>query len=49
MRVAKDLMVFTKKDNICTVILLSRSFYEEEEIKEVIICFSKSENFSIFL
>jgi hypothetical protein len=37
MRVAKDLMIFTKKDNICTVTMLSRTFYEEEEIQEVTI------------
>lgn len=37
MRVGKDMILFTKKENQLTCLLLSRTFHEEENIDEVII------------
>lgn len=36
MRIANDFILFTKKDNIGTCLLLSRSFHQEEHISQVI-------------
>lgn len=35
MRIGKDFILFTKKDNIMTCLFLSRTFHEEEGIDEV--------------
>ncbi|KFW86716.1 MORC family CW-type zinc finger protein 2, partial [Manacus vitellinus] len=37
MRIGKDFILFTKKDNTMTCLLLSRTFHEEEGIDEVIV------------
>ncbi|XP_027521262.1 MORC family CW-type zinc finger protein 2 isoform X2 [Corapipo altera] len=37
MRIGKDFILFTKKDNTMTCLLLSRTFHEEEGINEVIV------------
>ncbi|NXH07169.1 MORC2 protein, partial [Loxia leucoptera] len=37
MRIGKDFVLFTKKDNTMTCLLLSRTFHEEEGIDEVIV------------
>ncbi|KAF1542120.1 MORC family CW-type zinc finger protein 2, partial [Eudyptula minor] len=37
MRIGKDFILFTKKDNAMTCLLLSRTFHEEEGINEVIV------------
>ncbi|NXL62062.1 MORC2 protein, partial [Chordeiles acutipennis] len=37
MRIGKDFILFTKKDNAMTCLLLSRTFHEEEGIDEVIV------------
>ncbi|XP_060105054.1 ATPase MORC2 [Heteronotia binoei] len=37
MRIGKDFILFTKKDNIMTCLFLSRTFHEEEGIDEVIV------------
>ncbi|XP_068013230.1 ATPase MORC2 isoform X2 [Melanerpes formicivorus] len=37
MRIGKDFILFTKKDNSITCLLLSRTFHEEEGIDEVIV------------
>ncbi|NXI37472.1 MORC2 protein, partial [Galbula dea] len=37
MRIGKDFILFTKKDNTLTCLLLSRTFHEEEGINEVIV------------
>ncbi|XP_072371614.1 ATPase MORC2B-like [Scyliorhinus torazame] len=37
MRIGVDFILFTKKDNTMTCILMSRTFYEKEGIDEVIV------------
>lgn len=36
MRVANDLMLFTKKDNIGTCLLLSQTFHQEEHLAQIL-------------
>ena len=36
MRIANDLILFTKKDNIGTCLFLSRTFHQEEHIDQII-------------
>jgi len=38
MRLGSDLIMITKKDNVITVLLLSRQFYTDANITEVLIC-----------
>lgn len=35
MRIGKDLILFTKKDDVRTCVFLSRTFHEDENIDEV--------------
>ncbi|KAL3313680.1 ATPase morc2 [Cichlidogyrus casuarinus] len=37
MRIGNDMIIFTKKDNICTCLLLSRTFHELEKLDEIIV------------
>lgn len=37
MRLAKDMIIFTRNGSVNTIILLSRQFYEQEELQQIII------------
>jgi hypothetical protein len=44
MRIGSDLMIFTKKDNVLSILLISQSFQTKETMKNGIICLMPSFN-----
>lgn len=42
MRIGKDFILFTKKDNALTCLFLSRTFHEEEGLDEVRVIFKRN-------
>ncbi len=34
LRIARDFIILTKKNSVCSVVFLSRTFYEAESIKK---------------
>lgn len=41
MRIASDFMVFTKKDSTCTIVLVSRTFFKQENCEDEVIALNK--------